>query len=108
IRASTDGLTWEAVPGCPDPIFPAPDDVKGHHADPELVFRNGRLIMLFMTTTVGEASATISQTETLDGIAWSDPRPVCRDDWIVSPCVAADRGGCTLWYVQCHADATPP
>ncbi len=108
IRASTDGLNWERVAGCPDPIFAAPEDVKGHHADPELVFRNGRLTMLFMTTTVGEALATISHTETSDAVTWSDAKPICRDDWIVSPCVAADDDGYILWYVQCHADAPLP
>jgi hypothetical protein len=110
VRASTDGLIWEAMPGCPDPMFAAPEGAKDHHADTELIFRNGRLVMLFMTTTVGEASATISYTETCDVVAWSDPKAICQDDWIVSPCVvAADNNGvCTLWYVQCHADAPKP
>src|SRR6266849_5673723 len=49
IRASSDGIQWQKVPRTPDPLVPPPNNPEMHNADPELVYHEGRLHVVYLT-----------------------------------------------------------
>jgi hypothetical protein len=102
LRVSDDGLHWRHLPGCPDPLVPAPLDPDHHHADPDLVLHGGRLYLYYITRSRTRPHVTFSMISTTDGRVWSAPTVLVEQEWGVSPAVVRTESGWSLYYV--HAD----
>lgn len=100
VRVSNDGVLWEPFPGAPDPLVAAPTDASWHHADTDLVLHQGVLYLFYISTNRHEAETTFSLITTRDGVHWTPPSVIYRDEWGVSPAaVVTESGQWQLWYV---------
>lgn len=99
VRVSHDGLTWQPVPGAPDPLVPPPPATDWHHADTDLVLHDGVLHVYYITTRCEGAQTLFSVVTSRDGVHWTAPRVVYQGAWGVSPAVVVDRGRWHMWYV---------
>jgi hypothetical protein len=102
LRASHDGLHWQAVPGVPDPLVQPPTDLNGHHADPDLVYHQGEIFLVYMTT--GRTGTTFSVITCKDPCNWTPPRVIYHGSFGVSPAVVVDGTRWILWYVAKNAE----
>jgi hypothetical protein len=105
IRASHDGIVWTLPNGAPDPLVAAPEILTSHHADPDLVYWEGRLYLYFMTTDKARRSTRFSVMSSSDGRSWTDPEPVYQGTWGVSPAVVATEADWYLWYILLDTSA---
>lgn len=100
IRVSNDGILWAPFPGAPDPLVAAPTDTSWHHADTDLVLHNEVLYLFYISTNRHAAETTFSLITSKDGIYWTRPIEIYRDEWGVSPAAVVSKSGqWQLWYV---------
>jgi len=103
LRASQDGLHWVLPPGVPDPIVPPPPS-PAHHADCDLVLKNGVMHLFYMTTNELHRATTFSVTTSAEGSDWSTPTVVYQGQFGVSPAVVAGDDCWLMWYVRYDSD----
>ena len=104
IRASHDGSTWVLPTGAPDPVVDAPADPEEHHADPDIVFADGMIHLIFMTTNEKNRATRFSVVRSVDGRSWSAPTVIYAEPFGVSPTVVVRVRRWSLWYVNYDSD----
>lgn len=109
LYASLDGVTWGAAPHAPMPLV---RPVQGHLSDPDLVYASARN-ELFLYYRQSSDSDRVLMLRSVDGAAWSEPRPMLAAPAgrLLSPAVVRRRTGTWLmWSVDartgCRDEAT--
>lgn len=74
IWASNDGATWVVPAGLTNPIVAKPAGVGAYNADPDLLFDNNKLYVIWNEFASTFKGVKISSSE--DGITWSEPSVV--------------------------------
>jgi len=100
LRASQDGLAFVKVPGIPEPVVPAPEDPELHHADPDLVFHNDCLHVIYATIRKKSDETTFNIVSSRDGLMWSKPRIIYRDISVVSPACVIKGDLWRVWFIR--------
>jgi hypothetical protein len=100
MRVSNDGVSWQPVPGAPDPLVPSPEDSDSHHADTDLVLHDGRLYLVYMTRNKRTRQTTYSLIESADGIEWTPPLEIYRGTTGLSPSVVVHDNCWWMWSVE--------
>jgi len=101
VRASNDGYEWTRIKGTPDPVVLPPRDAHIHHADPEIVYQDGRLYLFFVTINTRLEKTTFSVMSSYDAVAWERPEIIYENSWGVSPTLIVDNNQWLMWYVYC-------
>ena len=99
LRASRDGSIWLKAASVPDPIVPSPKGANAHNADPDLVYCEGRLYVLYMTTDKA-GDAEFSVVDSRDAEYWEGPRVFHRGKGCVSPACQVDGKTWHLWFIR--------
>lgn len=105
LRVSNDGIRWQALPGAPDPVVPAPSDPRRHWSDTDLSLVDGILHLVFRGCARGHSEAQLLVTTSRDGVAWTEPEVFHEGHRIVSPALAHRDGQWSMWHVE--ADSNP-
>jgi hypothetical protein len=100
LRASNDGLTWVKPPGVPDPLVPPPEDPDTHNADPDTVFWDGRLYVIYMSTCRGPRNTVFRAVSSEDAVQWTEPIVIYEGTWGVSPTCVVDGDLWHLWFIR--------
>lgn len=109
IYASSDGLFWQVPPGLSNPVVRAPPGGdRRYHSDPCLIIHGKEFWLYFRTTDEAAAPRCdwIKLTTSKDGVTWTDPVPVLRDQkgaLLLSPSVVFTGDLFLMWTV----DAAP-
>lgn len=107
VRASHDGYTWQRLPVATDPLVQPPAAPSSHHADPELVYADGRLHLVFMTRNRELARTTFSVMSTADGVQWTQPVTFYENVTGVSPSVLVEAGAWVMWSIHVPPGTSP-
>jgi hypothetical protein len=102
LRASHDGWHWQRVPGISDPLVPSPADPQMHHADPELIYHQGRLHVVYLTIRRWTNETTFSEISCGDDLHWSEPRVIGKSVNAVSPTFQVQGDVLHEWFVHNH------
>jgi hypothetical protein len=107
IFVSRDGVTWSVPEGMSNPIVPAPKDYSSHHSDPDIVFHEDALWIVYRQTIRGESRRenVLYLIKSIDGIHWSNPLEILRDNQgaeLLSPSLIHDGKSFVLWTVETH------
>jgi hypothetical protein len=105
LRASRDGLAWRRLPGVPEPLVPTPKDPETHHADPDIVFHDSRLHVIY--ATISDWKSTFSIMSSRDAMRWTEPRIMCRGTLEVSPACVVNENLWHVWFVRQKGDGGP-
>jgi hypothetical protein len=100
IRASHDGMLWERIPGMPDPLVPPPTNLEMHHADPELLYHQDRLYVIYLTIRRKTNEVTFNTISCGSDLSWTKPTVIHQDIGAVSPSYQFDEGVLHEWFVR--------
>jgi hypothetical protein len=105
IFVSYDGLQWVVPDGLHNPLVQKPENAFDHNSDPDLVFHENKLWLFYRETLRGKSPAEnrIYLLQSVDGIFWSPPVEVLRDDagkQLLSPAVLHDGRWFWMWTVE--------
>lgn len=100
IRASQDGMHWEPVPGTPSPLVPPPTNLETHHADPELVYYQDRLRVIYLTIDKKSNEAVFNTVDCGSDLHWSRPVAFYEDTGAVSPSFQVEMDKLHVWFVR--------
>jgi hypothetical protein len=109
IFGSHDGVAWTPPPGVRNPLVAKPDGELDHNSDPDLLLHDSELRLYYRETlrTSNPARSRILVITSRDGLLWSPPHEVLRDDrqsHLVSPAVLHDGARFHMWAVELLAD----
>jgi hypothetical protein len=71
IEVSNDGITWQTPAGLTNPIVGTPVGASDFNSDPELMFDDGKLKIIYRETLISTSIENMKYTESSDGITWS-------------------------------------
>jgi hypothetical protein len=106
IRASQDGMRWQIIPGMSDPLVPPPGDPEMHHADPELIYSQGRLHVVYLTIRRKSADVTFNVISCGGDLRWSSPTAIREDVGAVSPTFQFDGDVLRAWFIRMNPKDT--
>lgn len=106
IRASHDGVKWQRVEAISDPLVQPPGTREMHHADPELVYRDGSLYLVYVTIRRETDEVTFSSMNCKRDLRWSEPQVIHEDVGAVSPTFQVSEDTFHEWFIR--ADARDP
>lgn len=102
MTVSQDGINWTTPPGLTNPIIPWPGGVSTFNSDPDMVFLDDTLYLLYRTSST--TFERLSIVESQDGVTWSDPVPVIDSittsvNQLVSPALVYRYGRWHMWSI---------
>lgn len=100
LRASEDGIHWESIPEMPEPVVRSPSDPEMHHADPELIYREGLLHLVYLTIHRRTHETTFSVMSCKEDLQWSEARVFYRARDAVSPTFQLEGGVLHEWFIR--------
>ena len=100
LRASRDGMQWEEIPGVPDPLVPAPLDKETHLADPELLYFDDRLHVVYLAINKRNNETSFYTISCGRDLKWSKPVVIYEDVGAVSPAFQTVGDIFHVWYVR--------
>lgn len=107
IFASYDGVTWTIPPGVNNPLVLSPSKRGDHNSDPDILFYGNELWLFFRKTSRSKNpnENTIFLMKSKDGVRWSVPVEILRDDSgeeLLSPAVIHDGSRFVMWTIELH------
>ena len=84
VWASNDGNTWVLPDGLTNPIISKPDGVGAFNADPDILFEDNKLYIIWNEFSGALKGIKITSSE--DGVTWAAPKVIYT---CVAPCVQA-------------------
>jgi hypothetical protein len=70
IEVSNDGITWQTPAGLTNPIVGTPVGASDFNSDPELMFDDGKLKIIYREALISTSIENMKYTESSDGIKW--------------------------------------
>jgi hypothetical protein len=107
IFVSYDGISWSIPDGARNPIVPSPQIAGSHHSDPDILFYDNLLWMVYRQTIRGSAGREniLYLIKSSDGYCWSIPIEILRDTKgteLLSPTLVHDGESFLLWTIENH------
>lgn len=107
IFVSYDGISWSIPNGARNPIVPSPRIAGSHHSDPDFIFYDNQLWMVYRQTIRGSAGREniLYLIKSSDGYSWSNPVEILRDKQkteLLSPTLIHDGECFLLWTIENH------
>lgn len=107
IFVSYDGLHWAVPDGMHNPLAQKPQNSVDHNSDPDIVFHENKLWLFYRETLRSRSPAEnrIYLRQSADGVSWSSPVEVLREDTgthLLSPAVLHDGRCFWMWTVELH------
>ena len=103
LRASHDGMRWQRIPKIPEPLVPTPNRPDMHNADPEIVFHQGRLYVIYLTIQRPSDAVNFNVMSCNGDLRWSKPRVVYQDVGAVSPTFSVENGVWHVWFIRINS-----
>ncbi len=107
IFVSYDGIQWSIPDGARNPVVPSPQKPDSHHSDPDILFHDNLLWMVYRQTIRGSAGREniLYLTKSSDGRTWSVPVEILRENngtELLSPALIHDGERFLLWTIENH------
>lgn len=102
IRFSQDGIEWNILEKCKDPLVDPPLDTNWHNADTDLAVYKNTMYLVYMTKNRNEAYTQFMMINSNNAVDWSEPRVIYEDFSIVSPSIIEPKNenlDWLIWYV---------
>jgi hypothetical protein len=107
IFVSYDGIQWSIPDGARNPVVPSPERADSHHSDPDILFYDNLLWMVYRQTIRGSAGREniLYLIKSSDGSSWSVPVEILRENngtELLSPALIHDGERFLLWTIENH------
>jgi hypothetical protein len=107
IFVSYDGISWSIPDGACNPIVASPQKAGSHHSDPDILFHDKLLWMVYRQTIRGSTGREniLYLIKSGDGRSWSIPVEILRDNKgteLLSPALIHDGECFLLWTIENH------